>query len=176
MLLKEETLNSKKIFSGKVFEVHCDNVRLSNGDNAFREVVEHPGGVCVAAVDSDRNIYLVEQFRYPFKETTIEVAAGKLEIGEDPFEAAVRELSEETGLSAENILKVGTFYPSPGYCSEKLHLYLATFLSEGEKHPDEGELLNCLKMPLSEAVDMVLSDEIADGKTKTLILIADRMV
>ena len=176
MAFYEETLSREEIFEGKVFTIHRDSVRLQDETKATREVVEHPGGVCIAAVDSRRFIYLVEQYRYPLGEVTLEVAAGRLEPGEDPLCAAVRELSEETGFSAENIKKVGTFYSSPGFCSEKLHLFLATELIEGEQHLDDGEFLRCVRMPLDEAVKKIMSDEIVDGKTKALVLLADRLV
>ena len=175
MDLSEETLEREDIFKGKVFDVHRDVVRLPDGKQAFREVVEHSGGVCIAAVDGERNIYLVEQFRYPFREVTLEVAAGRLEAGEEPLAAAVRELSEETGISAKEIKKVGTFYSSPGFLSEKLHLYLAEGITVGRQHLDDGEFLCVRKIPLCEAVDMVFLDEISDGKTKVLILLADRL-
>lgn len=172
----EQTLSRENIFNGKVFDIHRDRVKLSDNSEAWREVVEHSGGVCIAAIDESRNIILVEQFRYPLNGLTLEVVAGKLDKGEDPDTAASRELSEETGFSAKKLIKVGTFYSSPGFCSEKLHFYLATGLTEGEKHPDEGELLNSVILPLGEAIEKVLADEITDGKTKALILLADRIL
>ena len=172
----EETLSREDIFSGKVFEVHRDHVRLSDGHESIREVVEHSGGVCIAAIDQNRDVWLVRQFRYPMKMETLEVPAGKLEKGEQPLPAAIRELGEETGLTAGKIEAIGTFYSSPGFCSETLHFYLATDLLMGEQHLDEGELLNCVKMPLKKAVEMVLADQIKDGKTKSLILLADRLI
>lgn len=172
----EETLFREDIFFGRVFKVHRDRVRLSDGSEAEREVVEHSGGVCIAAVDEKRNICLVTQYRYPLKEETLEIPAGKLESGEDPLEAAIRELGEETGYSAKTIKKIGTFCSSPGFCSETLHFYLATDLLEGEQRLDEGELLTAKKLPLDVAVRMVLEDEIKDGKTKALILLADKLI
>jgi len=172
----EKTEKREDIFSGRVFEIHKDEVVLSDGTRAFREVVEHSGGVCVAAVDENKNILLVKQYRYPLKKVTVEVPAGKLEPSEDPMDAAIRELSEETGYDAGKLIKVGTFLSSPGFCSEKLHFYLATDLIPGKQHLDDGELLRCIKIPLQQAVDMVLSDEIDDGKTKALILLADKIV
>lgn len=176
MAFFEETLSREDIYEGRVIDIHRDRVRLSDGSEGTREVVEHPGGVCIAAVDEGRNIYLVRQFRYPLGRETLEVPAGKLERGEDPLPAAVRELGEETGLSAERIRPVGTFFSSPGFCSERLFFYLATGLVPGEQHLDEGELLNVEKLPLEQAVSMAMSDEIQDGKTKALILIADKLV
>ena len=172
----EKTEKREDIFSGRVFEIHRDEVMLSDGTRAYREVVEHGGGVCIAAVDENENILLVRQYRYPLKKVTVEVPAGKLEKGEDPLDAALRELSEETGYKAGEIVKVGTFLSSPGFCSEKLHFYLATGLTPGKQHLDDGELLNCIRIPLHQAVDMVLSDEIDDGKTKSLVLLADKII
>ena len=176
MELYEKTLEREDIFSGRVFDIHRDRVVLPDDSRAFREVVEHNGGVCVAAVDNERRVYLVEQYRYPLKTVTLEIVAGKLEKGEEPLAAAKRELSEEAGLEAGEVRLVGTFYSSPGFCSEKLYLFLATDLKEGEQHLDDGEFLRCRRMPLAEAVEMVMSDLIADGKTKTLILLADRIL
>lgn len=175
MKLQETTISREDIFSGRVFNIHKDKVLLPDNSQAYREVVDHSGGVCVAAIDNENNVFLVEQFRYPMKEVTLEVVAGKLEKDEDPYEAALRELSEETGLKAGKLEKVGTFYPSPGFCSEKLHFYHATDLTQEDQHPDEGEFLNCIKMPMEKAVQMILSDEIIDGKTKALILLIDRI-
>jgi len=173
--LEEKTVSREDIFNGRVFDVHRDKILLPDNREAFREVVEHNGGVCIAAVDEENNIYLVEQFRYPLREVTLEVVAGKLEKGEDPLEAAIRELSEEAGLKTASIRQVGILYPSPGYCSEKLYLYLATELQEGEQHLDDGEFLKCIKVPLSTAVEMVVSDQIVDGKTKALVLLVDKL-
>ena len=172
----EVTLEREDIFSGRVFDIHKDRVRLPDGKEAFREVVEHTGGVCIAAVDEYRRIYLVEQFRYPLKETTLEVVAGKLERDEDPLDAAARELKEEAGFTAMSLTEIGVFYPSPGFCSEKLHFYLATNLIPGKQNLDEGEFLNCVRMPLEEAVEKVMQNSIVDGKTKALILMVDRLI
>lgn len=176
MNLVEKTIAREDIFSGKVFDIHKDTVVLPDNKQAFREVVEHSGGVCIAAIDEKRNIFLVEQYRYPLQAVTLEVVAGKLEKGEDPLEAAIRELSEETGLKADSIKKIGTFHSSPGFCSEKLHFYLATELSQEEQHLDEGEFLNCTKLPLTKVVDMIINDEITDGKTKALVLMVDKIL
>lgn len=176
MSFKETTQNSKSVFNGKVFSVHCDDVRLSDGRPAKREVVEHPGGVCIAAVDDEQHIYVVEQYRYPMGETIMELPAGKLEPGEDPEQAALRELQEETGLQARNIRLVGVLYPTPGYCSEKLYLYLATDLQQGAQQLDEGELLHCDRIPFSELRTLVLDNTIKDAKTAMLVLLADRIL
>ncbi len=176
MKLSEKTKSVETIFEGKIIRVHKDIAVLQNGREATREVVEHPGGVCIAAVDSNRNIFLVDQFRYPMGEVVTELPAGKLEWGEDPDSAAERELKEETGFTADSIKCLGVTYPSPGFSAEKLYLYLATGLHEGEMNLDEDEFLNCYKTPLSEAVKMVEDNRIKDGKSVSLILLADKLV
>ena len=172
----EKTKKSERLFCGKLIDVSRHVVELPDGSESWREVVEHPGGVCIAAVDDDRNIYLVEQYRYPMQEVTLELPAGKLEPDEDPRLAAERELSEETGISASEIKNAGVLYPSPGYCGERLYLFIATGLTQGEQHLDEGELVRCHKMPLRDAVALVLNNEIKDAKSVALIVMADNLI
>lgn len=125
MELIEKTLSRQEIFSGRIIHVHRDTVELPNGQEAAREVVDHPGGVCVLALDDQGRALLVRQFRYPYGKVLREVPAGKLEYGEDPDDAIVRELREETGASAASIRPLGELYPSPGYCGEIIRMYLA---------------------------------------------------
>jgi ADP-ribose pyrophosphatase len=170
MGFNEKTISSNVVYSGKIVTVKQDKAELDNGKEVYREVVQHPGGVTVIPVDDCMNVIAVRQFRYPFGKETLEVPAGKLEYGEDPFECAVRELSEETGISAGRLISLGSIYPSPGYCSEILYIYLALDLSYGFSHPDEDEFLNVSKLPLSEFVDMIMRDEIHDAKTVVAVL------
>ncbi len=176
MELIEKTHLSETVFEGRVFSVKRDVAELSNGALASREVVVHNGGVCIAAIDEDKNVWLVKQFRYPFMKVLTELPAGKLEKGEDPDHAAARELKEETGFSAKSIVRVSQSYPSPGYCGEILYLYIATGLTAGEQHLDADEFLNCFKLPLIDAVKMVLNKEICDAKTQTLLLMANSLL
>ena len=176
MKLKETTIKSTDIFNGKVFKVKYDKILLPDESEASREVVEHSGGVVIAAIDEQMNVYLVEQYRYAVKEVVLELPAGKLEPGEDPFEAAVRELQEETGLLSEDLKKIGEYYASPGFCSERLHMYITRKTVMREQNLDQGEFLNVKKMPLSEAVELVMSDKIKDGKTKALLLMAEKLI
>jgi len=170
MKLAEKTLTSETIFSGKILHVRRDAVELPNGRQSFREVVDHPGGVCVLALDDDNNALLVSQFRYPYMEVIREIPAGKLEPGEDPECAAKRELREETGAVAGDFRSLGQLYPSPGYCGEIIRLYLARDLNFGEAQPDEGEFLDLERIPFPQLVDEVLAGDIKDAKTIAAVL------
>lgn len=170
MELYEKRLSGETLYEGKIIDLCKDEVLLPNGSTSVREVVKHHGGVTVAALTDENEIYLVSQFRYPNAGVLVETPAGKLEKGEEPFEAIRRELKEEIGAEAENYYFLGTFNPTPAYCSEIIYLYAATGLKMGEQHLDEDEFLNVKKIPLEEAVKMVLDGEITDGKSQALIL------
>ena len=164
---KIKTINGYK---GVIVNVELDRITLPDGKEAFREVVHHPGGVSVLAIDDDKNVICVRQYRYCFGEHLLEIPAGKLEYGEDPYDCAVRELSEETGITAGKVQSLGEIYPSPGFCKEVLHLYLATELSYGDAHLDPGEFLDVVKVPFDELLAKVMSGEIRDGKTVAAVL------
>ena len=170
MAFSEKTLNEKEIFDGKIIRVHLDDVELSDGTVTFREVVEHSGGVCVAALTDEDELLMVRQYRYPFHRELLEVPAGKLEKGENPLEAGIRELEEECGVIAEKVFSLGTVYPTVAYCSEIIYLYGATGLRKTEQHLDMGEFLSVERKPLDEAVRMVMNGEISDSKTVALVL------
>ena len=170
MELMEKTLSSETKFAGKIMHVRRDTVLLPNGHEAFREVVDHSGGVCVLALAGDNNALLVSQFRYPYKEVVREVPAGKLEKGEDPRSAALRELREETGAVPGEFRSLGELYPSPGYCGEIIRMYLARDLHFGDTDPDEDEFLNLERIPFPTLVEQVLSGEIKDAKTIAAVL------
>ncbi|MEA4912927.1 MAG: NUDIX hydrolase [Oscillospiraceae bacterium] len=174
MEFQETQERSEIVFDGRILRVRRDTALLHNGKRALREVVEHPGGVCIAAVDKEKNVWLVDQFRYPFMQTVTELPAGKLERGEAPDPAAARELREETGFTADSIERVGAIYPSPGFSDEVLHMYIATGLHAGAMQLDEDEFLRCYSQPLDEAVARVLSGEIRDAKTVALLLLCDK--
>ena len=170
MELTEKTLSSEKIFDGRILHVRRDTVLLPNGHQSTREVVDHPGGVCVLALDDQERVLVVSQFRYPYGEVLRELPAGKLEYGEDPAQAAIRELREETGAVAGTFQPLGELYPSPGYCGEIIRMYLARDLSFGNTDPDEDEFLGLERVPFSQLVEQVLSGEIKDAKTIAAVL------
>lgn len=170
MELTEKTLDSQKIFDGRVLNITLDEVELPDGSRSKREIVNHPGGVAVAALDDDDNIYFVKQFRYPYKETVLELPAGKLEKGSTPLENGKRELFEETGAVGYSYISLGQVYPSPGYTSEIIHLYACRVKFQGKQNLDDGEFLNVEKIPFSRAVEMVLNNQIPDSKTQIAVL------
>ena len=170
MDLTEKTLSSEKIYDGAIIHVRRDRVLLPNGHTSTREIVEHPGGVGILALEADGTVWCVRQYRYPFSRTLLEVPAGKLEPGEAPELAAARELSEETGLTAGRLQYLGANYTSPGYSEEVLHIYLARDLHRGAAHLDPGEFLNVERHPLEELVQMALNGELCDGKTTVALL------
>lgn len=170
MKLFEKTLTSETKFEGRIIKVLRDTVELENGKTSAREVVCHNGGVCVAALTEQNEVLLVRQFRYPYKEVLLELPAGKLEKGEDPFEAVKREQMEETGTTGENYISLGNLYPSPGYCDEIIRIWACRVAQKGEMHLDEDEFLEVERIPLDKAVEMVLNNEIPDSKTQVGIL------
>jgi ADP-ribose pyrophosphatase len=148
-----------------------DTARLENGSETLRELVIHSGGVCVVPLTADGRVAMVKQFRYPFKEVLLEIPAGKLEEGEDRYEAAMRELMEETGAVCDSLEYLGVMYPSVAFLNEKIYMYLARgirFVSG--QSPDEDEFLDLCLFPLSEVIDMIMKNEIKDAKTQTAIL------
>lgn len=164
MNFTEKTLNSKTVYDGKIITVLKDDVEVADGHKSFREVVKHSGGIVVLAIHEDK-ILFVKQFRYPMKEVLLELPAGKLEYGENPFEAAKRELEEETGYCADKWTDLGFVYTSPGYSDEKLYLYKAENLHFTQCHPDEGEILQPLEIKIDDAIKMINNGEINDAKT-----------
>lgn len=166
----EAMLESKEIFNGRVIRVTLDKVQLEDGTTSTREVVHHHGGACVLPVDADGNVTMVRQFRYALGEELWELPAGKLEAGEDPFEAAKRELSEECGLTADTYTELGVVYPTVGYDSERIYLWAAEGLHTVGQHLDAGEFLDVVKMPFAQALGLVMEGTIRDSKTQIALL------
>ena len=166
----EKKIRRVNSYSGIIVDVTVDQVELYGGARSMREVVEHPGGVCILPLFDDGNVMCVRQFRYPFHEHLLELPAGKLEKGEDPYDCAVRELGEETGITAGELIPLGKMYCSPGYCHEVLHLYLARGLVQGQAHLDPNEFLDVENIQFDRLVGMVMSGEITDAKTALAVL------
>ena len=170
----EKLLEENCIFDGRVIKVYNNKVELENGRTVTREVVKHNGGVGVLPVDSEENVYLVRQYRAGASGELLEIPAGKLESGEDPIKCGLRELSEETGFSASGIVSLGYIYPTPGYDTEKIHIFIAKNLQPGQQHMDDDEFLDVVKIPYYKAVMMIENGEITDAKTIIALLRAEK--
>lgn len=170
MNLEEKTISQSYVYKGRIINMRVDEALLPNGKTAGREVVEHNGGVCVVALTENNEIYLVKQFRYPYGEVIYEIPAGKRDGNEEPLACGIRELKEETGMTAEKFIPLGELYPSPGYCGEIIWMYAAVGLTAGECDPDEDEFLQAEKFPLEKVTQMIMSGEIKDAKTQAAVL------
>ncbi len=176
MHLFEKTISSEPIFDGKIIKVRKDKAELENGENVTRELVIHPGGVCIVPVTDSGEILMVKQFRYPFQTVLTELPAGKLEFGEDHRAAGLRELKEETGAVCEKFEYLGVCYPSVAYLTEKIHMYLATGLTFEKQSLDADEFLDVVKVKFEDAVKMVMDGELPDAKTQCAILKAAKLL
>lgn len=170
MKLEEELSKKNYVYNGRIINVRNDTVILPNGNTAHREVVEHNGGAGILAVDQEGYTYLVRQYRYPFGITMLEIPAGKIDKGELPLNTATRELAEETGFVADSIVLLSEVYPTVGYSSEIIYIYLATGLRKGIATPDVDEFLQVVRLPVDEVYRMVMNNEIKDSKTVVAIL------
>ena len=176
MELFEKKLTSRQVFDGVVVKLFVDEVMLPDGKKSVREIVRHPGAVCVVPVTDEGEVIMVRQFRYAFGEVLLEIPAGKLEPGEDPLSAALRELEEESGVVAKNVEHMGELYTTVAIFDERIQMYLATGLTYKKAHPDDGEFLEVEKIPLSDLVEMVMNGEIKDSKTQIALLKADKII
>ena len=174
--LAEKIISTETMFKGRVFTVEVSKVELPDGRTSTREIVRHNGGAAIVALDDDRNIFLVRQFRIATGQEMLEIPAGKLEIGEDPLVCAKRELEEETGMQAGEVRHLFSMYATPGYCAERLHIYFADKLKSGQIHRDEGEFLHVIKMPFDEAYQMVMDGKFSDAKTIAGILAVKNLI
>ena len=170
MELKETKLSGEQIYTGPVFTVTADRVRLPDGKESRRDLVHSNGGVVILPVDEEGNVTLVRQYRYTHGRVLLEAVAGKLEKGEEPYSAALRELEEETGFTAKEWTYLGAIETSPGFLTEQLYLYMARDLTPGAQRLDEGEFLETVRMPLREAAARAADGRIDDGKTVAAVL------
>lgn len=168
--MTEKTITEETIYSGKVVKLKKMTVELENGKTALREIVVHPGGACVLAKTADNKFLTVRQFRKSAEKYMLEIPAGKLEYGEDPYNAAMRELEEETGYTCEKLVKLTEIYPTPGYCSEVIHIYYADNLKKGTQNLDEDEFLSVEEYTMEELLEKIKNGEIIDSKTIVAIL------
>lgn len=170
MHLEEKTLESNLVYDGKIIKLHRDKALLENGNEVTREVIKHPGGVCVVPLTDKNEVIMVTQFRYPTGKILTEIPAGKLEWGEDHFSCGKRELKEETGCTAKKYDYLGCLLPTPAYDTEIIHMYLARGLSQAEQRLDADEFLDVKRIPFDTAVKMVMNGEITDAKTQLALL------
>lgn len=169
---RELTLSTTRKYEGKVINVRLDDVKISNGNEGFREVVEHSGGVVIVPITAENKVVLIKQWRYPIDQELIELPAGKLEVGEEPFPAAKRELQEETGYVADKWEDLGCIFTAPGFCNEKLYMYKASDLTYTQTNFDDGEVIDKFEVSIKEATDMIKSGKINDAKTIAGIFMA----
>ena len=170
-----KTISSQKVFEGRVFNVTVDTVR--EGELTYqREVVHHPGSAVIVPVFDDGTVALVKQYRHPTVRYLLEVPAGTLSHGERPDDGAARELQEELGVVAGRMEKLSEFFVSPGFCEEKMWVFLATELVQGQPQLEDDEIIEVVRLPIAEALEMITSGEIQDAKTIIgLILAAPRV-
>ncbi|MEH7120071.1 NUDIX hydrolase [Neobacillus vireti] len=165
--LTEKTIKSEEIFSGKIISLHLQDVELPNGKHSKREIIKHPGAVAVIAVTDENKVVMVEQYRKALERTIVEIPAGKLEKGEEPEICARRELEEETGYECSSLELITSFYTSPGFADEIVHVYAAKGLTKKEDAAglDEDEFVNLEELTLDEAEEYLAQQKIFDAKT-----------
>ncbi|WP_352404845.1 NUDIX hydrolase [Sporanaerobacter acetigenes] len=165
MDFEEKTMKTEKIYEGKMLNLRIDTVELPDKKYSKREIVEHPGAVAIVALTNQDEIVLVKQYRKAVERELLEIPAGKLEIGEEPKETAIRELKEETGYTSNKLEYLLEFYTSPGFSNEKIYLFLANELIEGQAEPEKDEYIELVKVKLEDLIDMIDKGEIIDSKT-----------
>ena len=171
------TIKRDLVYSGKVFNIKVDQIEYNTGNKAIREVAEHPGGAVVVPVTKEGKIVMVTQHRFPVDKILLELPAGKLGKGENPFICAVRELEEETGYKSDNVEELGSIYTTPGYSTEKLWIYLAKDLKPGDYNREEGEFgMEVFELSLKEVEEKIYNGEIVDGKTICGIFLVKKFI
>lgn len=172
MLYEEKTMKSEKLYEGKILTLRVDTVELPNRKYSKREIVEHSGAVAIVPVTDKNEIVMVKQYRKAIEDYLLEIPAGMLEYNEEPLDCAKRELKEETGYEAKNMELLCEIYTSPGFSTEKVYIFLARDLKEGEPDLDEGEHLEVERIEIKKLIDMILKNEIKDSKSINGILMA----
>lgn len=174
--MEETTLRTRQIYEGRIIKLSVLDVRLPDGNESQRELITHPGAVAIIALDADENVLLVRQFRTAANRILMEIPAGTLHPGENPHACAERELQEETGYKPGQLEALGGIYAAPGYTTEFIHLFYATNLTESRLAHDDDEFIEVEHVPLSEAISMIESGIIADGKSVSgLLRVARRL-
>lgn len=176
MLVEEQTIKSDRIYTGKIVSLKVDTVEVPNRGYQKREIVEHSGAVAIVALTDNDEVVLVKQFRKAIEKEIWELPAGKLEIGENPRECAIRELKEETGYSTNNIKLIYKFHTSPGFSNQKVYVFLARELTSGEQQLEKDEILEASLIDYEEALNMVLNNDIEDAKTTIGLLLAKEFI
>ena len=169
----ERTVASREMFAGKLLRLRVDDVELKDGRVTQREIVEHPGAVAILAFDAAGGIVLVRQYRKAAERLTLEIPAGTLGAGEEPLACAVRELKEETGYAARTISRVCSFYTAVGFCTEVLHLFVASDLEAGDQAFEDDEDIEVVTMSVAGAMDQISHGEIVDSKTIAAVFWAE---
>ena len=164
-MAEEKTLSSQPIYDGRAVKLRMDTVQMPSGRKTTREVVEHRDCVAVVAIDADDNVLLVNQFRHPVGKELLEIPAGGIDADEDPVTAVCREMQEETGYLPRKIERLGGFYSAPGYCTEYLHLYLATDLIPSQLYAEDTEIIRLVRVPIKEIPSLIASGRICDAKS-----------
>jgi ADP-ribose pyrophosphatase len=166
----------KNIFNGRVLTLNLERAVLPNGKDADLEIIRHPGGACALPIHEDGSVTLIHQYRHATNGIIWEIPAGRINDGEGPESCARRELIEEAGLEAGKIEKIAEFFTTPGFCTELLHIYLATQLTPCDKNPEDDEYIEIVRIPFAKALEMVYNGEIKDGKTMIAILLAKESI
>lgn len=171
-----ELLNREMLYRGRIFELSKDQVRYQSGATVQIDVIHHRGGAGVVPITDNNEVVLVRQYRHPVGEYLLELPAGKLDDGDSPEQAARRELAEEAGFHSDDLRLITTAFPAPGYCGEKLYIFLARALKPVERRPDFDEEIEVVYLPFDQACEMVSSGEINDAKTIIGLLATDRLL
>ena len=170
-MAEEETISSQLVYDGRAVKLRVDIVRMPGGRETSREIVEHSACVAIIAVDADDNVLLVNQFRKPVEKELLEIPAGGIEPGEDAVATVRRELREETGYLPRKVERLGGFYSTPGYCTEYLHLYLASDLVPSPLNAEDTDSIELVRVPVSQISGLITSGSICDAKSIAGLLI-----